>query len=48
MADDFEAPFDYPGRVRELVFEIVPPPAPSANAARDDAALAARVEQGLQ
>ena len=25
VSDDYEAPFDYPGRIRELVFEIVPP-----------------------
>jgi arylsulfatase A-like enzyme len=48
VADDFEAPFDYPGRIRELVFEMVPATARSATTARDDAALAARVEQGLQ
>ena len=45
VCDDYEAPFAYPGRIRELVFEIAPPPGPPTPA---DSAHVARVELGLQ
>ena len=45
VCDDYEAPFAYPGRIRELVFEIAMPPGPPTPA---DSAHVARVELGLQ
>ena len=46
VSDDYEAPFAYPGRIHQVVFEILAAPDPAA--ARADAAHAARVELGLQ